>query len=444
MRGAIFAFVLGMVVLLAGSAAGGSPGAWTRVTDPNGRNTDEVGLARTRDGVLHVVWRIQGAGSEETVRHAAIQPNGKVGSAATAVGGLRGVSDPDLVLMPDGSLRLFYSVVIPSPGGVRMSSAGAAGTGWSGPAKVSFDVTGGDPGATADKNGTPIFAWSAGLNSYYKVGTNAGEKDGFLGPSPKCCFYDLETAVDEASGKAFVAYHSNVTDQAGIFARQIVPSLGSPQLAPKVLTGKSFIQPDHRIPLVARQGGGVYLAYCNGYPRCLHVLLWRVGGKALTVAKGRDIEDVNLARGPDGRLWVMWQDSGRLFVTRTNKAASKTGAIVRVKSPSGTKSLWDVFGEGSLGGLDLLVHVTVGGATATWHTQVLPGLSLKCFPKKTGATCAVTDAGARVAGATVRLGGATVKTLGSGVASFRLKKGRYTATATKAGYTPAKTSVRIS
>jgi hypothetical protein len=69
---------------------------------------------------------------------------------------------------------------------------------------------------------------------------------------------------------------------------------------------------------------------------------------------------------------------------------------------------------------------------------VLPGLTLRCAAKKGGATCRVTDAGAPVAGATVKAGGKTAKTAGSGVASLTLAKGSYPATATKAGYTPAK------
>jgi hypothetical protein len=254
----------------------------------------------------------------------------------------------------------------------------------------------------------------------------------------------MEAAVDEANGQAFVAYHSNVTDAGGIFVRQIAPSLGAPQLAPNVLTGKSFLQPDHRTPLVARQGGGVYLAYCDGYPRCIHVRLWRVGGRAIAVATGRDIEDVNLARGPQGRLWVMWQDSGRLRAARTNGAGTKAGAIVNVPSPPGTSSLWDVFGEGSLGPLDLLAHVTAqGGGLATWHRQVLPGLSLKCSGKRSGATCRVTDAGAPVSGAKVRAGGKSATTAGSGGASLSLRSGGYAVTATKAGYSPASARVRV-
>ena len=46
-----------VAVLLAGcgaAPAGAAP--WKRVTTPDGSSTDQVGLARTADGVLHVAW----------------------------------------------------------------------------------------------------------------------------------------------------------------------------------------------------------------------------------------------------------------------------------------------------------------------------------------------------------------------------------------------------
>ncbi len=365
---------LGGLLALGGGAFGGTTTSWTASRTP-GRGTSTRSALRARTTACCTSCGVGGPSpSEEQVRHAAIARNGSVGAATTAVAGVRGLSDPEIVTMPDGSLRLFYGVVIPSPGGIRMSSAGPSGTGWTGGGKVSSDNTGGDPGATSDKGGTPIFAWTSGINAYYKIGTNP---DVHLGPSPGCCFYDMEAAVDDANGQAFIAYHSNVTGANGLFVRQITPSLGAPQRAPNLLTGRSFLAPDHRMPLVARQGGGVYFAYCTGYPRCLRVRLWRVGGRAIVVATGRDIEDVNLARGPEGRLWVMWQDSGRLRAARTNKAATKAGAIVNVPSPPGTSSLWDVFGEGSLGTLDVFAHVSARGGLATWHRQVLAGLTLQ-------------------------------------------------------------------
>src|SRR5262245_39303479 len=175
--------VAGVLVSVGGAASAGTTTSWSRVTDLGARNIDQVALARTNDGVLHVVWGRR-VGTAEMVRHATIAKNGSVGAPTDAVGGLRGLSDPDIVLMPDGTLRLFYGVVIPSPGGIRMSSAGPSGTGWTGGGKFSNDNTGGDPGGTSNKGGTPIVAWSSGINSYYTIGNNA---DVHLGPSPKCC-----------------------------------------------------------------------------------------------------------------------------------------------------------------------------------------------------------------------------------------------------------------
>ena len=379
------------------------------------------------------------------MRHAAIQPKGTVGAPTTAVGGLRGLSDPDLVLNTDGGLLLFYGAITPTPSGVRMSSASAAAASWTGPTKVSFDAQGGSPGATVQKSGTPIFAWAAGTNTYYKVGTDAAQKDSFLGPAPKCCFYDPDVAVDDSSGAAFVGYYSNVSGAPGMFVRQILPSLGAPQLAPGSVTNGNFIPPDHRVPLVARQGGGVFLAYCTGYPTCKGVSLWRVGGGALAVSKGgKDVETVNLARGPDGRLWVMWEDSSQLYATRTNRSARELGAIVKVGPPPGTSSVWDVFGEGSLGPLDLLAHVSVGSAIATWHRQVLPGLSLSCTARGKIVRCLVADAGDPVSGATVEIGGKQLKSGAQGTTTMTLRAGTFAVVAAKAGYTGAAARVKVS
>lgn len=440
MRRIPLVLALGGLLVLGGGASGETTTSWSRVTDPGARNIDEVGLARTKDDVLHVVWRTL-QGSTEKLRHAAIEKNGEVGAAGTAVAGIRGVSNPDLAFAPDGSLQMFYSAVQPSPGGIRMSQSSAAGTSWSGPARVSFDTQGGPPGVALRGDGTPVIAWAASTKSWFHVGTNPGEPDVALGPSPRCCYYSWEVAVE--GDRALGAYFSLASGEPGIFVRQLMPTLGTPQLAPQSLTGGKFVAPDHRTPLVARDGGGSFVAYCSGYPRCTKVLLWRVGGRVLKVGKGRDIEDVNLARGHGGRLWVMWQDAGRLIASRTNAAANRGGALVRVEPPPGTATVWDVFGEGSLGPLDLLAHVTERGKISTWHRQVLPGLTLSCAPKKTGATCRVTDAGDPVAGATVKIGAKSVKTLSSGTASFTLKKGTHKAAATKAGYAPAKAAVKV-
>jgi hypothetical protein len=430
------------IVMLGGAATAGTPGAWTRVTDQSLRNIDDLGLVRTKDGVLHVVWHLS-QGSTESIRHATVAKNGKVVGATTAVPGLRGASSPDLEVTPTGDLLAFFSTVTPSPGGVRMARSTNGGSTWSSPDRVSADTQGGAPGATVTPTGNPVFAWAAGAASWYHEGTDPAQADTPLGPSPKCCYYDFETAAE--GNRVLVAYHSNVSDGPGIFVRQVHPTLGSPQLAPQALTNKNFVQPDHRVPLVAREGGGIFLAYCSGYPRCARVLLWRVGGAARVVARGSDIEDVGLARGPGGRLWVFWHegDAKTLYAVRTNAAGSRIGAIVTLKPPRGTTSVWDVYGEGSLGPLDLFASVTTPGSLASWHTQVLPGLSVGCTAKRTRVTCSVHDAGAPVGGATVKIGSRAVKTGATGKANTTLKPGSYKVTAGKAGYTAGATRVRV-
>jgi hypothetical protein len=446
-RSAVLAVLL---LVLGGAAQAGSPGKWTRVTDANGRNIDEVSLARTNDGVLHVFWRAR-SGSVQAIKHASVSSAGAVGATGTAVSGFDNLSNPDVVVRPDGSLQLFVGALRSGTSGIQVTTAGPSATSWTSPSPASSNTTPDDPGAAIRKDGTPIFAWAAGTNMWAHVGTDPASADLSIGPSPQCCFYKPDVAVDEAGGAALVAFYSNVSKQPGIFVQQLEPTLGSRKLAPRALTGGNFLQPLNRAPIVARRGGGVYLAYCTGYPTCKHVVLWRVGSPTpIAVAAGTNIRNVNLARGPGGRLWVMWQDATakRVYATRTNDAARKVGARVTTPFPTGTSSVWQVSGEGSPGALDLLVSATTPGSLATWHTRVLPGLSIRCSAKpagkKTGgATCTVTDAGAAVSGALVKAGGKTVKTRSNGAASLVLAKGRYTVSASKSGYTPASTRVRV-
>ena len=98
-------------------------------------------------------------------------------------------------------------------------------------------------------------------------------------------------------------------------------------------------------------------------------------------------------------------------------------------------------GDGSLGPLDLLVSATTGSSLATWHTQVLPPLTITVKKGKPAATVAVTDAGDPVQGAKVSVAGKTLTTSAAGVVKVALPSVKVTVTATKPGYAPAKVSV---
>ena len=104
-----------LVLALAASASAGPRGQWTRLPGTV-INFAEPGLARTGDGVLHVVYTRRN-GNKEDLIHLEVSPNGNVGSDAVALGGWSSMSHPDLLRMPDGSLRAFF-------GGIRSTNAG--------------------------------------------------------------------------------------------------------------------------------------------------------------------------------------------------------------------------------------------------------------------------------------------------------------------------------
>ena len=101
--------------------------------------------------------------------------------------------------------------------------------------------------------------------------------------------------------------------------------------------------------------------------------------------------------------------------------------------------VYELDGEGSAGPLDLVANDGQG----LWHQQVWPRLGLG--GKRAGKTIVftVTDAGDPVAGAQVKVAGKTLTTAANGRAVLaKAPAGKVKASASKAGYTGATTSVR--
>jgi hypothetical protein len=417
------------------------------VTHVQGLNIDEVGLARTGDGVLHVVWP-QRSPTRGDIWHTPISRGGGVGSATSATTSWDAVDNPDLVVLPNGSLRVFFPGLGSTfeQGGIQSSSAPASGAAWTPHgSRVSASVSAASPvGAAVLSDGTPIFTWASGTHLYVHAGLSRADPDLDVGPSPRCCFYLPNVERDRASGQVVIAFHSLATGEPGIFVQTIRPALGARQLVPSSLTNGNFVAPDQRTPLVARSAGGLYVAYCSGYPTCRSVRLWKIGsGAPLRVGTGATIEDVNASSAPEGRIWVMWQSRSktRVYARRSNRAATRFGPLAVIKPPSGTTSIWKVGGEGSPGTLDLLVSVSTSGSLATWHTQVRPRLSLGCKGGKI-VSCTVTDAGDPVAGAKVKFGGKKLTSNAQGKVAADLAPGVLTVVASKGGYKGASTRVR--
>jgi len=439
-----------LAVSVAFAATTGSPGVWSQVTEANGRNIDEAGVARTADGVLHVVWKRRDGSLAESIVHRTISPAGKLGGTSVVLSGLKSVGNPDLVTLPGNRLRAFFPGLGDTnpDGGVKAATAPASGAAWTREGvRVSSTASAVSPaGATVTGSGDSVFAYSLSFVLAFHVGVDPAAADTSIAPDRKCCDYLPDVATDVGSKATVVAWYSNADGRPGIWARQILPSVGPPALAPGSLQGGKGLSIDQQTPVTARLGApGVYVAYCSGYPTCKGVVLWRFGGGSKTVAKGADVEDVNVAAAPEGRLWVVWHEGGSktIYAARTNKAATRLGAIAEVAPPKGTSSIWKLKGEGSRGPLDVLASVTTGSSLATWHTQVRPTLSLTAKPGKGAVTFTVTDAGDPVPGARVSYAGRAASTNGQGVARVTVQgSAAGKATATKAAYNRATVTVR--
>jgi hypothetical protein len=455
--------------LLAGSliAAAGQPGEWTRITDTTDSNIFEPALARTADGVLHVVWRRKN-GTKEDLVHTAIGKDGKVMGAPTPViAEWATLNNPDLVVTKGGGLRVFFSgqrttdIKDPHSGGSLYSAtAAASGAPWKlemGAHAQSNSVSASPVGAAILPDGTPLASWAVSFALQAHIGLNPKQDD--LKFQTTCCAYQPDIAVDGASGEAVLGWFSNANKEHGLYTQPIAPQQGARQYVPGSATEdrNSSLSLDQRMAITGRIGApGIYVAYGAGYPTAKSVNLWRHGAaQPLVIANAEGARHVNISAGPEGRLWVMWQRNRRAYAVRSNREATRFGAIVDVAPPAGKaeSGIYKVKGEGSVWPLDLFIACQSINELATYHTQVLPGLSLSASPATITAaqggkvTFTVTDAGDPVAGATITVAGKSLTTDANGRATYTVAKGSklgpIAAAATKAEYTKASTRVTV-
>ena len=432
--------VAGAVVAMASNAGAGPPGTWTQITRQiNGANPN-IGLARTKDGTLHVLWAGPGRAPYTAILDTPISPAGAIGKGQPVVAGWANVHQPTAVTAPDGSIHVIVSgqktnsnvdpntglneVVGPGTWNVAAQAFGHA------PIAVPENA---DVRTAALKNGQLASVWLTAAKLFFQIGVDAGTPpqditpDG-LGSNPVI-------AVDQASGDAIIAY-KGVKDGTQFF-RRVQPSLGAPVAIPQT-------QRIEGVQIAARAGGGVYTAYTPDFAK---VWLVRFGGKAraVPVPKGAQVNTAGVTAGPDGRLWVYYGNGQTTWVTRTSRSTAGWEPVQAIKNPAGIAQYFRIEGEGSAGPLDLFIDLVIDGQQrdGTYHTQVHPALSLRAHAKAGRVTVLVTDAGDPVAGAKVTgLPGAAKTTDAKGTVTVSVrKKGVLHLTATKAGYVRARGAV---
>jgi hypothetical protein len=438
----------------AASAHAGPPGKWTQVTGVAGQpdqNTLRAGLVRTADGVLHVGWMRSGAGTSASILHSSISANAKTVSGPDTIFSYSGGANLSVALVraPEG-IRAFFAGLEPGSGVDRaMATATSAnGQSWSAATAASRSGNAAKPVYTAlglDANvgldGTFYSAWgdSDPGGGGFHVGLDPSDPDGEL---PAGTQSDPGLGVDSVSGRVVLAWNDVDTDT--------VAAMGlSPLGQPMTLPNSAAAQLQHELGTSGRIGrAGVFVAFTQGSnPFTGDPALFRADtGKARKLTRS-DGELVSIAAAPSGRLWVFWKKSGTVFARRSNKAATRFGATRRIRAPGGNATtIYNLAGEGSRGPLDLLALLDPpSGSIANFHQRILPGLTLRAKRKANGKTAfRVTDAGQPVAGAKVKVKGDGSKTTGkSGTVLFSLSQGRHKAKASKKGYAPARTTVRV-
>ncbi len=412
---------------LAVQARSTAPTAWTRISGPTQPGI-QLGLARTADGVLHVIWN---RGSSSTsILETRLSPAGKVIGTSTVATGWGGNGGLALLVMPDKTLRLFAAGSVKplsAASGINTLTAPAAGGKWSLQTGVYWGGAVANAaaqiGATLTRDGQPVTAWA---------GTAAqGVPPTSIPPAYVPDQTGTGLATDAATG-AVVMSGVTISGKGGVFVKKVLPGAG-----PSVTLPLPFGTNNWYSAVSGRIGAaGVYVAYVD--TKAMH--LYRYGAKSRTLATG-PYTSAGLCAGPAGRLWIVWGDQADgLFVTRSNKAVSGFEPVQKLTGPGGSSDgLAFVQCEGSVGPLDLFADINI--ANGFWHTQVLAQLSLRAQVAKTKAGTKVTisarDAGDPVAGVAVVVSGKHAQTDARGRATLSLQPGTYTATATAVGYAPA-------
>jgi hypothetical protein len=436
----------------------GAPGKWTQISTGSSGITYQSSLYRTADGVLHVLYP-KGLGNADQLGHVALSPAGAVFGQGDVLPAPWAVvdSEPALVGTADGGLRAVFGGQQTTPGfwaDGRMYTATAPtpGTPWTlpmeavGASKSAVDSYG--TAATALADGTPIAAYPLNSTITWHVGTGTGDDATFA--IDGCCAYDLAMVRDGAD--VWLGWYSNggTAETNGTFVRQIYPTLGPVIKAPGSSVGAASLSTG-RVALVARDGGGVFAAYCVGYPDCDHVALWNVGtGKVSQVPASRYAAYIALSPGPSGRLWLSWSDNiPTVKAARTGRSGSGFTPVRTVGMPTGKTAVYNLSLEGSTGRGDIVIQVGDG----FWHTQVISGLTLKAKPgaikhgRKQKVRFTVTDAGDKVGGAKVKVGARKCTTTAGGTCTIvfpkSTKTGRLSVRASRPGYAGALIRLRV-
>ncbi len=388
-RLAIATLVMLVTAMLPRAVPAGPPGTWTRIGPKIGTGLSGPAIARTADGVLHVVWAVDGP--TDSYRHAAVGVNGKsVGSLTTVLSKWSSViHDPALIIDGDKLRLVFSGIKGPSNdpysrGAMYTTTSDASGKKWTlfngSMSKNSYAYASYGTGATLDMNLVPVATWCLNSDIWWHVGVDPSipstVNDGIL-PVNGGSILHTAIATDAVTGGVYVAYYNQGTKGNGTFAKQILPTRGPTKKAPASTSNGSSLEPGQNLALSARRGvAGVYLAYGVGYPSTASVRLWKLGtNSTLTAPSSADSDVIALASTPDGGLWIVWHrnDTNKVYTARTDPNVTAFVQLTETDPPANTADVYRIAADASKGTLDIVLNALAWDSTnSIWHTQVVP------------------------------------------------------------------------
>jgi len=424
--------IVAVALLVTACAAPSAHAAgWKQVTTPDGSNIDEVGLLRTGDGVLHVAWHHPSGPNTADLLHTVISRTGTVGATTPIQSGWTGITNTALVADP-GGIRAFWGGIRSTDSNDPQNELNTAlspngGATWTlqpgsvvpkGGQAYAYPIS-----ATVLSNGTTLQNWAGTLGTWVHSGLSPVTPNHDYQAPIGQYGYDPALATD-ASDRTVMAWYSSAAGHLGVLAQDVAADgspIGSAVTMPGTGNMTSGALPGHRTPVVARKGGGFYVAYPTGYPSQKSVRLWRVGASSAPViarVSGSGNQPAAVAGAADGRLWVAWvkNTSGKpqVLARRSNRRATVFGATVNAgRATASTVAAYGLDASPAGDALDILGNFNIGTTsnTATYLRRVLPGLTLGASPSRLrrGDTSrvrfTVRDAGDPVEGAKVRAGG---------------------------------------
>lgn len=429
--------------------------SWSPLTGSASPNFAQAAVARTADGTQHVVWIVDNPDRTHNYEHTTISPSGSQGPVTRVLAtDWSQLSTPvDLGVNADGSLRLAFRGTVDGNTanfftykGVYTAVSADGGASWVVPREVlAKSTTDGGVTMAHTPDGTPITGYGDTGGFHWNVGT-VPEAAVPAATVQEFTDHDAYGASLVRSGSAVYVVYQSIRG-AGIYARQVWPSLGAAIKAPG-----DYTNPGQPMAVVDRPGVGVVAAYTIGS----RVVLWDVFANRVRRVRGMDgPNNVSLAVLPDGHLWLAAQ--GPIgYTPRVSRVSARGWTVDR--RPVLLDDLYSTFGleVSSAGALrsELLLTGNDSGDPSRIHAMsALAQMTLRTTPRRWRVNRAqrvvvkVTDVDGGVARVKVRAGGRRCTTNGAGRCSIRFpgqaRPGRITVKATKRSYYPEKTRLRV-